>query len=71
MGQRLIKQGKMFTDSGYQSWSLLECSITGDMILRFDKSFTVRGSPAELAPTFQMIGDLMNQNVSTVEVSER
>ena len=29
MGQRLIKQGKMYTDSGWQSWSLLKCEVTG------------------------------------------
>ena len=71
MGQRLIKQGKMYTDSGWQSWSLLECITTGDMILRFDNSFTIRGSPGELGPVFQMIGEQMTLHEKTVGVSER
>ena len=71
MGQRLIKQGKMYTDSGWQSWSLLKCEVTGDMILRFGNSFTLRGAPGELGPVFQMIGDQMRNQESKVEVSER
>ena len=71
MGQRLIKQGKMYTDSGWQSWSLLECITTGDMILRFDNSFTIRGAPGELGPVFQLIGNQMELYEKKVGVSER
>ena len=71
MEQQLIKQGKVYTDSGWQSWSLLKCRVTGDVILRFGNSFTLRGAPGELGPVFQLIGDQMRNQESTVEVSER
>ena len=68
---RLMKQGKLFTDSGWQHWSLFECKVTGDVVIKFGNSFTLRGSPGELAPFFSQVGDIIERSESSIEVSER
>ena len=71
MADKLVKTGKVFTDSGWQRWSMHECSITRDVILRFGSSYTLRGSAAELGPLFQHLGVLAYQisdNWENVEV---
>ena len=49
MNEKLVVQKSISADGGRQRVSLLECQITGDLILRFGNSYTLRAPSGEMA----------------------
>ena len=49
MNDRLIVQRRVSADGGAKRVTMLECPITGDIILRFGESYTLRAKAGEMA----------------------
>lgn len=49
MNDKLIVQRQVSADRGDTRITMLECPITGDIILRFGASYTLRAAAGEMA----------------------
>ena len=49
MNDKLIVQRRVSADRGEERVTMLECSVTGDIILRFGASYTLRAKAGEMA----------------------
>ena len=52
MTDKLIHTTRIRTDGGDERVNMLLCPTTGDVIIRFGKSYTLRMPPAEAAALF-------------------
>ena len=49
MNDKLIVQRRVSADRGEERVTMLECPVTGDIILRFGGSYTLRAKAGEMA----------------------
>ena len=49
MNDKLVVQKSVSADSGRKRVSMLECPYTGDIILKFGSSYTLRAAAGEMA----------------------
>jgi hypothetical protein len=57
MNDKLILQRRVSTDSGGERVSMFECKSTGDLVIRFGSSYTLRASAGELAALLLDLSD--------------
>jgi len=55
---KLIHTTRIRTDAGHTRVNMLLCPTTGDVIIRFGKSYTLRMPPAEAAALFMSLSQV-------------
>ena len=61
MTDKLIHTERISADGGAVRINMLQCPSTGDVIVRFGKSYTLRMPPAEAAALFSTLSEIATE----------